>query len=132
METRCKGTNRDEQPCSAHVYEGEEWCRWHDPAREADRAEWRRRGGQNKSNKNRARKKMAEAVMSISDLDALLCAALQQVADGTMEPGVGTAMASMARTITGIRQASDLETRLSDLEVRAGLASPIPFRRVKS
>ena len=116
METRCKGTNRDEQPCSAHVYEGEEWCRWHDPSREADRAEWRRRGGKAKSNVARARRRMAGQVMSINDLDALLCAALQQVADGTMEPGVGTAMASMARTITGIRTASDCERRLADLE----------------
>ena len=58
--------------------------------------------------------------MSINDLDALLCAALQQVADGKMEPGVGTAMASIAKTVVGIRTASDFERQLAELKQAIG------------
>ena len=129
MATQCLGTNRDGGPCSGHVNEGQEWCQWHDPEREAERQEWRRRGGQKKSNKQRARKQLSDQVLSIADLDALLCAALKRVATGTMEPGVGTAMAGIAKTITTIRTASDLERRLEDLERSAGIGN---VRRIGS
>lgn len=129
MATQCLGTNRDGGPCSGHVSEGQEWCQWHDPKREAERQEWRRRGGQKKSNKQRARKQMADAVLSISDLDALLCVALKQVAAGRMEPGVGSSMANLAKTITTIRTASDLERRLEELERAAGIGT---IRRIGS
>ena len=112
----CQGTNRTGGPCSATPQTNKSWCVWHDPALTEQRQRWNRDAGKAKSNKNRARKKMAEAVMSIDDLDALLCAALQQVADGTMEPNVGSTMAGIAKTITGIRTASDIERRLAELE----------------
>lgn len=123
MATQCLGTNRDGGPCSGHVNEGRQWCQWHDPQRETERQEWRRRGGQRKSNKQRAKKQLADQVMSIDDLDALLCAAVKRVATGAMEPGVGTAMAGIAKTIVGIRTASDFERRLEELEQAAGIGS---------
>lgn len=57
--------------------------------------------------------------MAITDIDALLCSALTDVSTGTLEPGVGSAMAGIAKTIVAIRAASDLEHRLSALEQRA-------------
>ncbi len=124
MATQCQGTNRTGEPCSAHVYDGAEWCRWHDPARAADRAEWSRKGGVARSNRARARKHLADAVMSIEDMDAFLCASMVKVAAGRMEPGVGSAVAGIARTIVTIRTASDLEARLSALEAAAGVNQP--------
>jgi len=59
---------------------------------------------------------MADAVLSINDLDALLCRALVQVTGGKMEPGVGSAMAGIGKTIVGIRSVSDFEKRLQELE----------------
>ncbi len=123
MATQCLGTNRDGGPCSGHVNEGRQWCQWHDPDRETERQEWRRRGGQRKSNKQRARKQLAEQAMSIGDLDALLCLALKRVAAGTMEPNVGSAMAGIAKTITTIRSTGDFEKRLEELEQAAGIGS---------
>ncbi len=123
MATQCLGTNRDGGPCSAHVNEGRRWCQWHDPDRETERQEWRRRGGQRKSNKQRARKQLADQVMSIDDLDALLCAAIKRVAAGAMEPGVGSAMATIAKTIVGIRTASEMEKRIEVLEAAAGVGT---------
>ncbi len=116
MATQCQGTNRTGGRCSAHVDDGQAWCRWHDPNRAEERTEWSRKGGQARSNRARARKQLAASVMSIDDLDALLCRALVQVAGGKMEPGVGSAMATIAKTITTIRTTGDFEKRLQELE----------------
>lgn len=118
--TTCKGTNRAGGPCSATPQTGKTWCVWHDPGLVEQRKQWNRDAGRAKSNKNRARKKLSEAVMTIDDIDAALCAAMQQVGSGTMEPGIGTAMATIAKTVIGIRTASEIERRLTDLEERAG------------
>jgi hypothetical protein len=61
--------------------------------------------------------------MSIADLDAVLCTSLAKVATGRMEPGIGSAVATIARTITTIRTASDLEKRLEVLEQQAGVGN---------
>jgi hypothetical protein len=65
--------------------------------------------------------------MTINDLDGLLCSALVKVAAGRLDPGVGTAMATIARTITTIRSTGELERRLEDLERQAGIG---PIRRI--
>ncbi len=123
MANQCLGTNRDGNPCSAMPDPGATFCRWHDPDRESDRVEWRRKGGANRSNRARARKKMADAVLTINDLDGLLCRALVQVAAGALEPGVGSAMSVIARTITTIRSTGELERWLEELERQAGISS---------
>jgi nitrogenase subunit NifH len=76
-----------------------------------------------RSNKARARRQLAEQVLTISDLDALLCVALKQVASGRMEPGVGSAMATIAKTITTIRSTGDFEKRLEELERASGIGN---------
>lgn len=123
MATQCQGRNRTGGPCSAHVDAGNEWCRWHDPARAADRQAWAEKGGRNRSNRARARKRLAGQVLTIGDLDALLCSAVTDVSTGTLEPGVGTAMATIAKTITTIRSTGDFEKRLEELERSAGVGT---------
>jgi len=61
--------------------------------------------------------------MSINDLDGLLCSALVQVAAGKLEPGIGTAMAGIARTVVAIRSTGELERRLEELERVAGIGA---------
>ncbi len=124
MPNQCKHPNRTGGPCGAsHFRDG--WCRWHHPDLESQRQAERAAGGAARSNKARARKQLADAVLTINDLDGLLCRALVQVAAGKLEPGVGTSMAGIARTITTIRTASELESRLSALEAQVS-----PIRRL--
>jgi len=126
MDSKCKAPNRTGKPCSAtHFKDG--YCRWHHPDLEAQRAAERAAGGQARSNRARARKQLADAVMSITDLDGMLCRALVQVASGRMEPGIGTSMAGIAKTIVGIRATGELERRLEELERAAGIG---PIRRI--
>ena len=123
MVRQCLGRNRTGDPCSAYVPEGESWCRWHDPSRAAEREEWRKRGGSNRSSRARARRQLASAVMAIEEIDAFLCASLVKVAGGRMEPSVGSAVATIAKTIVGIRTAGELEKRLEELERTAGIGT---------
>jgi hypothetical protein len=61
--------------------------------------------------------------MSMSDMDAFLCASMVKVAAGRMEPGVGSAVATLARTIVAIRTAGEIERRLEHLEQVAGIGT---------
>jgi hypothetical protein len=115
------GQNKGGEPCSAYVEPGASWCKWHDPSRAAERAEWARKGGAARSNRARAKKKLEASTLTIADIDSLLCRALVQVAGGKLEPVIGTSLASIAKTITGIRSAGELETRLEALERSAGI-----------
>ena len=123
MAIRCLGTNQSGGPCGGYLPKGSTWCLWHDPDREAEREEWRRRGGENRSNKARARKQLAGQVMSVSDMDAFLCASMVKVAAGRMEPNVGSAVATLAKTVVAIRTAGETERRIEDLERQAGIGS---------
>ena len=128
MDSKCKAPNRTGKPCSAtHFKDG--YCRWHHPSLAAQRQAERAAGGQARSNRARARKRLTDAVLSIDDLDALLCSALVQVAGGRLEPGVGSAMATLAKTVVAIRTAGELERRLEELERAAALG---PIRRISS
>ncbi len=86
---------------------------WHDPEREAERAECRAQGG-------RARELRKHAT-DMSSLRGTLFLTLKRVSNGELEPSVGNSMATIARAIVAVSQATDLEERLTALEQRAGI-----------
>jgi len=120
MDTGCKEPNKAGKPCGAtHYRDG--FCRWHHPDLEAQRQAERIAGGKAKANDARARKKVLAAGLSLEAVDAALCGALLDLLDGKLEPNVGTAAATIARTIATVRQQTTLEARISALEDRTGL-----------
>lgn len=123
---KCQGKIRDGGPCSATRQPGKDWCIWHDPDLEEQRREWNRNAGKAKSNKRRARKRIFAAGLELSEVDAALCRALTEVLDGTIEPAVASAAATISRAIVTTRQAGELEHRLAHLEAAAGLAERNP------
>lgn len=122
MDTNCKSLTKTGEPCGATLYR-DGWCYWHHPDLEAERQANRMAGGKARGNMSRARKRVLNAAMTLDELDGALCIALEDVLAGRLEPNVGTAAATIAGRIAGIRQASDLEARLASLEARAGLRS---------
>ncbi len=126
MDRTCKSPNRAGGPCGAQQYR-DGWCRWHHPELEAQRQAERAAGGQARSNRARAQRQLRDAVMSIDDMDAFLCASMVKVAAGRMEPNVGSAVATIAKTVVGIRSTGELERRLEELERQAGIG---PIRRI--
>lgn len=118
---RCSGTNRDGSPCSATVRPDRAWCAWHDPRLETARASWRRKGGEARSNRTRARKALPGDVLTMPELAGALCRALAKVEAGELEPGVATSMATLARAVVAVQHAGEFESRLARLEGQAGI-----------
>ena len=117
MDMKCLGTNRDGSPCSA-TPRASGFCLWHDEALAGERQGWRAKGGSARSNAARAEKAMP-AAMTTHDLLVTLSRAIQRVEDGTMEPGPANAIASLAKVISALHEASIMESRVAALEERS-------------
>src|SRR3954468_20727186 len=117
----CQAMNSEGQPCQARPVLPSGFCYWHCP----DQAEKRRRnnakGGANRSNAARAKKALPAAVLTTQDLEGVLSKAIRDVLAGTLEPGPANAAAGLSKALVAIREASDLEKRLSALEQAAGV-----------
>lgn len=112
----CHGLRVDGQPCRAAVVSPSGWCFAHDPSREAERTEARRRGGAASSNVARLRRHLGPSALS-PILDRLE-EALREVHEGDLQPARGQAMASLARAMVAVLEVSELEERLTALEGR--------------
>ncbi len=116
MLERCTGTNRDGKPCSAQAWRGG-LCRWHHPDLAGERAAWRAKGGERRSNASRARKALPKHLQGL--LDTLYDAA-EGVHNGEYDPKRATALAGLARAIVLVNEHGDLAQRLAALEERLG------------
>jgi len=117
MDAKCSATNKNGSPCSAGPVRDDGFCYWHSPDLAEQRLTDRQRGGAARSNVARARKQIAGAVLEPGDIQGLLGATLRAVIAGRLEPGIGNAAANIARALIAVREASEIETRLTALEL---------------
>jgi hypothetical protein len=117
---RCKATAASGSPCSAQPVGADGYCYWHSPELEAERDAARRRGGSARSNASRAKRQMAGAGLTPAEIQGYVALAMKGVLSGKIEPGVGNAVASLARAAVAVREATELEARLAELESLAG------------
>lgn len=118
MDTRCTATNKSGVPCSAQAWR-DGWCRWHHPQLEAERRDARRQGGAARSNKARAKKALTGAAMSAPELAGFLSLTIQKVYRGELEPGVGSAIASLAKAQVSVVESGkgeEIAARLDKVE----------------
>ncbi|MDQ3412433.1 MAG: hypothetical protein M3509_09995, partial [Chloroflexota bacterium] len=80
MDMKCSASNKDGSPCNARPWR-EGLCRWHHPDSQATIAAGRRKGGQAKSNKARAKKAIPEA-MTTDEMAGWLGVAFRKVLAG--------------------------------------------------
>ena len=119
MVTRCLGRNRDGTPCSA-TPKLSGWCLWHDPTLATERASWRKRGGERRSNAARAKRQLPEELLSLRQVQAVLCRALARVEAGELAAGPANSLANLARAIAAVAEAGDFEERITALEQQTG------------
>ena len=112
MHSQCMGTNKDGSPCGAQPLPSG-WCRWHDPALTTERANWRARGGERRSNASRA---SAALPRDLADVRDKLLGALSKLETGELEPRTAQAMASVARALVALQEAGALERATAALE----------------
>ena len=113
---RCSERRRDGQPCKALVLSDSPYCFAHDPERDAERVEARRKGGRNSAGIIRMRGLVPPRLVPVYET---LERALAQVHDGTLEARRASAMAGLARAMVAVLTAGELEERVRQLETKA-------------
>lgn len=109
----CVSTRRDGQPCTVQALPGSDYCFAHDPARAAQRAEARRRGGLHRATAVRLGKLMP---VRLTPIFGKLETALDDVQAGKITPQQATAMAHLARALVDVLRTGELEQVVRDLE----------------
>jgi len=117
---KCSAIARSGNRCSSSVLPGSAFCFVHCPNAAERRRAASVKGGRARSNAARAAKQTPEA-MSAQDLAGWLSVLFRGVLSGRIEPKIGTACATLARTLHEVKHTSELEERLSELEALAGL-----------
>ena len=110
---RCVGTRKDDTPCPVTVLVDGRYCFAHSPKLHVDRTEARRRGGHNRATAVRLRALMPPRLVPVFDR---LEAALAETHAGDLDPKQAQAMAALARAMTAVLTAGELEERLRKLE----------------
>jgi hypothetical protein len=87
----------------------------------AERDAGRRKGGQERSNQARARRQYEAGGLTPNEVQGLLGSAMTDVVGGRLTPGAAQALAALARAAMTVREVSELEQRIGDLEQRAGI-----------
>ena len=113
---RCSGTNKDGAPCSAPALPDRGWCAWHDPAMRERVAAGRVRGGQAKSNAARAKKRLPADVLTATEWQALVGVVAKGVLSQKLSPGIGQAIASLARAHRDLAELGRLEEQVAELD----------------
>ncbi len=118
---RCQAITKSGSPCGATPVPGDTLCAWHSPAWAEKRRQWSKKGGAARSNRARAAKRLPAESLTLAEVQGLLSVALKGVLAGRIEPGVANAVANVARTMTTVAEAGELEERIRELEEAAGL-----------
>jgi chorismate synthase len=124
MQTKCSAVKSNGEPCSGTPFKDHPTCWFHTPEEAARRAEGRKLGGSARSNQNRARKQLVNAIMAPDEVGGLLSLTLRNVITGRIEPGIANAAANLARAILAVNEATTLETRLAALEAAVEASGP--------
>ena len=117
---RCRAETKGGKPCGATVVAPSGLCAGHAPEWADRRREWSRKGGERRSNHERAKKQVPAAVTA-KELGGWLGVLFRGVVGGKIAPKVGTAAAMIARAMLEAREAGELEERLAALEAAAGV-----------
>jgi len=118
-QAQCTGITKTGSRCKSWALPESAYCLTHDPNRVTDLAEYRRRGGKGKSHEARARKAMTGGLKDVSVAQAVLLRVLARLYRGDFDPGVATAMASVARAINDLAKTgaqAEFEERLGRIE----------------
>jgi hypothetical protein len=110
---RCQAVAKSGKPCAATVVDGQ-YCAWHSPQWAEKRRQWAAEGGRRRSNAARAKKQMPES-MAHDELLGFVSLSIKGVLAGRVEPGVGNAIANLARAFVTVAGVAEFEQQLAEL-----------------
>lgn len=115
MSDKCKGSNKQGKPCQATSQRGSDWCYFHDPEKEADRAVARIKGGRKRRYEDVSKYKVEhldnpEAILKVLE-DTLKATLLQDNSTSRSR-----AINALAQTALKLYETVDLHDRITKLE----------------
>ena len=113
MQVKCLAVKKTGLPCEGRPVLESEWCVSHHP----ESKEWRKKGGRNKSNVQRAHNRMPDG---LKPLVQGLLNGFDEVHSGDLEPRQLTAMAAGASALIRLAEFVLLEERLAKMEDQIG------------
>jgi hypothetical protein len=119
MQRQCSGVTKAGERCKSWSLPGSDYCISHGD-RVVQLAEWRKQGGRGKANRARAKREMVDAALTPAELNGLLGFTIKAVIAGKKPPGVGQAVAALARAALEAGKSADLEERMQEIERRLG------------
>lgn len=96
---RCPAITKGGEPCRITPPEGFTYCVWHDPQRQAEAAERRRRGGYNHSREVRAKRLLDAGLDSLGDYGKLMGDAILKTLNGKLDPAILSAVSTAVRVV---------------------------------
>ena len=111
----CQARRKDNERCKAVVTLSSGYCAMHDPARQADVAAARVRGGRHSATSVRLSRLMPARLVPVY---AQLEQALADVLADRLDPKNATAAAAISRAMVAVLTAGEVEERLRKLEER--------------
>jgi hypothetical protein len=116
---RCKAEKVNGEPCP-NPAGGDGYCFAHSPARGAQRAEARRRGGRHSHTRHSDAARPPGDVRTLDDVRALLGYALAEALEGDNSIPRGRLLVAIAAAYVEVFKVGEFETRLVALEAALG------------
>jgi hypothetical protein len=120
MPGQCEHRKPDGSPCKATPQAGSAYCFFHDPARDGQRREARRKGAAARNRKPDPGPVEDVPLGTVADVAVLLGKTINEVRAGRMEPKVGNAVAVLVGQLLAALRGGALEDRLRRLEEELG------------
>lgn len=119
----CTGITKAGKRCQARALPGSAYCVAHSPdVSDEQRRAWRAKGGAHSAKKIRARKNLPGEILTSDELAAWLSIVFRKLIVGQIDPPIATAAANLARTMTEINRAAEVQARIDELEAALGIA----------
>jgi hypothetical protein len=112
----CNYQKADGTTCKANALPGSSFCYFHDPARERERAEARRKGGRERSKKAAVLPAMTPDVeiKDVASVVRLLGETISQVRTGAIDPKIANAVGYLASVQLRAMQESELARQVEE------------------
>lgn len=116
MGIKCKATTASGEACAGYALAGGVYCYTHDPARAAERAAARKKGGHNRQTPHRGEYSGPQQVRSLADVLQVLDYTLSETL--ALENGItrGRLLVAICAEYTNAIKTGELENRLQALE----------------
>jgi hypothetical protein len=115
MQQQCSGQTKAGERCRGKALPTSRYCIAHDPDKVVEMAEYRRQGGQARSNKARAQKELPAEPLSNAEAHAYLSLAFRRAMVGKLDAPMLNALSSAAKALQDLSRTVEQDVVIAEL-----------------